>query len=99
MKLGFSVNGIEVPAELDVRHINTYINDGNLEVKKYIEQLEDSEDWALRELLKYEPDNQYLIEQILLNEERYERTRDNESASYVMSIAPTGEVLQIKANQ
>jgi len=75
MNQGFSINGIEAPAELDVRHINTYINHGNPDVKAYIENLEDLLDWAYRALLEYEPNNQFLIEQIILNEERNERTR------------------------
>ncbi len=75
MKTGFIVNEIEVPAEQDVRHINEHIDAGHPEIKTYIENLEDLLDWAYREVLKYEPDNQYIIEQLSLNVERNERTR------------------------
>lgn len=75
MKLGFNINGIEVPAEQDVRHINEHIDSGYQDVKVYIENLEDLLDWAYRELLKYEPENQFLIEQLALNVERNARTR------------------------
>lgn len=75
MKLGFSVNGIEVPAEQDVRHINEHIDVANPEVKAYVENLEDCLDWAYRELLKYEPDNDFVLEQLELNKERDKRTR------------------------
>ena len=75
MKLGFAHNGIEVPAEQDVRHINEYIDSGYQDVKVYIENLEDLLDWAYREVLKYEPDNQFILEQLALNAERNQRTR------------------------
>ncbi len=75
MKLGFNINGIEVPAEQDVRHINEHIDAGHPDVRAYIENLEDYLDWAYREVLKYEPDNDFVLEQLALNAERNERTR------------------------
>ncbi|WP_313128794.1 hypothetical protein [Pseudescherichia vulneris] len=75
MKTGFTHNGIVVPAEQDVRHINKHIDAGHPDVKAYIENLEDMLEWAYRELLKYEPDNDFVLEQLELNEERNARTR------------------------
>jgi len=75
MKTGFTHNGIEVPAEQDMRHINEHIDAGHPDVKTYIENIEDLLDWAYREVLKYEPDNQFIIEQLALNAERNGRTR------------------------
>lgn len=75
MKTGFIHNGIEVPAEQDVRHINEHIDTGHPDVKAYVENLEDYLDWAYRELLKYEPDNDFVLEQLKLNAERNARTR------------------------
>ncbi len=75
MKTGFTHNGIEVPAEQDMRHINEHIDAGHPDVRTYIENIEDLLDWAYREVLKHEPDNQFIIEQLALNAERNERTR------------------------
>lgn len=75
MKLGFNINRIEVPPEQDMRHINEHIDAGHPDVKAYIENLEDLLDWAYHEVLKYEPDNQFIIEQLALDAERSERTR------------------------
>jgi len=75
MKIGFTHDRIEVPAEQDVRHINEYIDAGHPDVRVYIENLEDLLDWAYREVLKYEPDNDFVLEQLALNEERNERIR------------------------
>jgi len=75
MKIGFTHNGIEVPAEQDVRHINEHIDAGHPDVKAYIENIEDMLEWAYGELLKYEPDNDFVLEQLELNKERNKRTR------------------------
>jgi len=75
MQTGFTHNGIEVPTEQDVRHINEHIDAGHPDVRAYIENIEDLLDWAYREVLKYEPDNQFIIEQLALDAERNERTR------------------------
>ncbi|WP_312282588.1 hypothetical protein [Pseudescherichia sp.] len=75
MKTEFTHNGIKVLAEQDVRHINEHIDAGHPDVKAYIENIEDMLEWAYRELLKYEPDNDFVLEQIALNAERNERTR------------------------
>ncbi|WP_313111826.1 hypothetical protein [Pseudescherichia sp.] len=75
MNIGFTVNGIEVPAEYDKRHINEYIDAGHPDVKQYIENIEDDLDAAYAWLLEYEPENEFLLQQIELNKERNERTR------------------------
>lgn len=75
MKTGFTVNGIEVPAEHDKRHINEYIDAGHQDVKDYIEGLEDALTYAYNWLLEYEPENEFLLNQLELDTERNERTR------------------------
>jgi len=75
MNAGFTHNGIEVPPEQDLRHINEHIDAGHPDVRAYIENLEDLLDWAYREVLKYEPDNDFVLEQLALNAERNKRTR------------------------
>lgn len=64
-----------MPASQDMRHINEHMNAAHPDVKAYIENIEDYLEWAYHELLKYEPDNQFIIEQLALNAERNARTR------------------------
>lgn len=75
MHSGFTHNGIEVPAEQDVRHINEHIDAGQPDIKSYNENIEDMLEWAYRELLKYEPDNDFVLEKLELNKECNKRTR------------------------
>lgn len=69
MKTRFAYNGIEVPDEQDVRYINEHIDAGHPDVKAYIENIGDMLEWTYRELFKYEPDKNFVIEQLALNEE------------------------------
>lgn len=75
MQTGFTHNAIKVPPEQDMRHINEHIDAGHPDVRAYIENIEDLLEWAYREVLKHEPDNQFIIEQLALDAERNERTR------------------------
>jgi len=70
MQKGFTHNNIEALPDNDLRHINNLIDS---DVLRYIESLESTLNYVMRELLKYEPENEFLLTQLELDEERDQR--------------------------
>lgn len=73
---GFTVNGISVPAERDMRHINEHINTTHPDIKLYIESLEDHITGLYKHILSLEPDNKEIKDWVELDIERNTRTRE-----------------------
>lgn len=71
IKSGYVYKGLP---ERDIRHINEYLNEVHPDVIKYIHSLEEYITVLQNIILKYEPDAQWIKDELTLDEERIKRT-------------------------
>lgn len=77
MKKGFKVQHIEVSPDIDMRYINEVI-DTKSDIKQYIESLEDHITELYEAILSFDVNeewNEFVKQQMILDEERNRRTR------------------------
>lgn len=72
-QLGYVYKGVECVPERDMRHINVLI-DEYPDVKAYIHSLEEYITVLHNIIFKYEPDAQWIKDELTLDEERIKRT-------------------------
>ncbi|QFH65883.1 hypothetical protein FR773_14675 [Leclercia adecarboxylata] len=73
IKSGYVYKGVECLPERDMRHINEYLNEVHPDVIKYIHSLEEYITVLHNTILKYEPDAQWIKDELTLDEERINR--------------------------